>query len=119
MLDSLFGQRSRRDYGKGRRTRHVAILTLGRLGWTAREIAEALRVTPPTIHNSLAGVLLYWERRVGAQVLGSGRPLHLKLPATIRELARRESVAILTEDDVRVCDALRAMLARVPRYPPS
>lgn len=105
----IFSFRPRRDYWRRKRLREVPILVLGRLGWTVREIAKALGVTPPTVYSSVAACLLDEEGKLGR----SNVPTWLKLRATMCELAALDSQLALSDKDLRVRDALRLVLEQV------
>lgn len=113
MFRNLFGSRPRRDYWQASRAREASILVLGRLGWTIAEIAAALGVTPSTVRQSVAVCLLYHER--GGRDPGRGAPRAEKLRATIVALAQLENQVNIGDDERRVREALRQVLANVKR----
>ncbi len=115
MFSALFGRATPFVVWQRRRNRELPIEVLGRLGWTVKEIGGALGVTPPTVRDSVAYLELLQNGKFGR----SNTPWPTKLPATVRELARRENVFFPSEENDRVVDALRNVLANVPRLSPA
>ncbi len=110
----MFGWERRRvspEIYARKHNRELPIEVLGRLGWTVDEVGGALGVSPPTVRKSVAYLVVWHEGK-----FGNGKtPMHTKLPATIRELAKRQNVFFPSEENDCIVNALQDVLANVKR----